>query len=416
MMDQLTNSQPVPAVTGRPSSSNATSTFEMLERLVDQAAVFNAVILAEQNPAPTRNRFFGIPVSQRLHPFNAEMKVTGSCVKASNEIGEAMGTITQKWALVPDNYVAAPRRHPHEVPFDPATSQRFAMEQVRVNFGNGNDGFIGFGTGRTFPPARGRQEKLAVAGVGDILQGFGKFHRRAGNFIICGDLIPGHGFEGNILIRVVDSYGELRTKTRLTPIQPMAVSIPETTFLMLRSQKKGPGERSSFSYAANGHIRGINVPLELKQLSTTFAFSGTDGVMSDISIGEVMGKEVGFTATDPDNPGPGNGSSEAPFSFQGVSRYTFFDRRGPSVGSFTVNFIEGRTFLMKLPADPTQRALRFAFYGPIIFGTGCFKGVRGIFYGASGSVFEPPPGQHVIIHSYMARLDDAEGKYRVLTN
>src|SRR5258707_3137811 len=114
MMDQLTNSQPVPAVTGRPSSSNATSTFEMLERLVDQAAVFNAVILAEQSPAPTQNRFFGIPVRQRLHPFNAEMIVTGSCVQASNEIREDISTINAMSASGPGHYFTLPRRLDHD--------------------------------------------------------------------------------------------------------------------------------------------------------------------------------------------------------------------------------------------------------------------------------------------------------------
>lgn len=414
-MGQLTNTQPAPPLAGSPSSSAVALPFAALERLVDQAAVFNAFILPEPTPASIRNNVFDIPPSQRLHRFSADVKVTGSCVKASNEIGEILGTIDQRWTLVPDDYVAGPRYQPAQVPFNPAVSQRFVMQEVRVSFGQGSDGFVGFGTGRTFP-SQGSREKLAVAGVGDILRGFGKFHGRTGNFVINGNLVPGRGFEGNILIRVVDPYGELRTKTKLPPLRPVAASIPETTYLMMRSQKKGPEQQSTFSYAANGQIRGINVPLELKQLSTSFAFSSNDGLTSEISIGEVIGKEVGFTATDPAKPGPGNGSSEAPFSFQGVSRYTFFDRQGDSLGSFTVNFLEGRTFLMKLPSDPTQQALRFAFYGPIIFGAGCFKGVQGMFYGASGSVFQPPPGEHVIIHSYMARLDDAEGKYRVLTN
>jgi hypothetical protein len=413
-MGQLTNTQPVPPASGSPSSSNASLPFAALERLVDQAAVFNAFIPAKQAHASTRGSILDMPVSQRLHRFSAETKVAGSCVKASNEVGEIVGAIDQRWVLVPDDYVAGPGYQPARVPFNPAISQRFVMQEVRVSFGEGSDGFIGFGTGRTFPSSS-NGEKLAVAGVGDILRGVGKFHRRTGNFVISGNLVPG-GIEGNILIRVVDPDGELRTKAKLPPIQPVAASIPGTTYLMMRSQKKGPNQRSSFSYTANGHIRGINVPLELKQLSTSFAFAGADGLMSEISIGEVIGKEVGFTATDPAKPGPGNGSSEAPFSFQGVSRYTFFDRLGESIGGFTVNFLEGRTFLMKLPVDPKQQALRFAFYGPIIFGTGCFKGVQGTFYGASGSVFQPPPGEHVIIHSYMARLDDAEGKYRVLRN
>ena len=42
----------------------------------------------------------------------------------------------------------------------------------------------------------------------------------------------------------------------------------------------------------------------------------------------------------------------------------------------------------------------------------CFRGVRGMFYGASGSVFNPPPGDHVLTHLYMACLDDPDGRFR----
>ena len=413
-MGQLTTSQQAPQVAGAAPSSNAASTFAQLEYLVDQAAVFNTFILANQN-SPTD--IFGLTTNHPLHRFSAAEEIAGQCLKASNAIGEAAGTIQQRLVLVPDDYVAAPRRNPPQIALNPDISQRFVMQEMRVSFGDGRDGFIGFGTGRTFPPMHvyGRHHRLAVSGVGDILQGFGKFNGHSGNFVLSGDLVPGRGFEGNLLIRVVDPYGKLRTTNRLPPVLPVAAT-PDTTYLMLRSRKRGPEQRSTFSYSANGQIRGINVPLELKQLTTGFGVLGTDGLVSEISTGAVIGKEVGFTATNPANPGSGNGSSEAPFSFQGVSRYTFFDRSERPVGSFTVNFLEGRTFLMKLAEDPSQRALRFAFYGPIIFGTGCFKGVRGMFYGASGSVFEPPPGPHVIIHTYMARLDDPDGRFRVFTN
>lgn len=411
-MGQLTTLQQAPQVTGSALPSNAASLFARLEYLIDQAAVFNTFILADQS---SPNDIFGLMTNQPLHHFSADVEIGGQCLKASNAIGEAAGTIQQHWVLVPDNYVAAPRRNPPQIALNPEISQRFVMQEVRVSFGNGRDGFTGFGTGRTFPTLRGRQQKLVVCGVGDILQGFGKFNGHSGNFVMSGDLVSGRGFEGNLLIRVVDAYGKLHATKRLPAVLPVAAT-PDTTYLMLRSRKEGPHQCSSFSYSANGQIRGINVPLELKQLSTSFGVLGTEGLVSEISTGAVIGKEVGFTATNPASPGPGNGSSEAPFSFQGVSRYTFFDRSERPVGSFTVNFLEGRTFLMKLAEDPSQRALRFAFYGPIIFGTGCFKGVQGVFYGASGSVFEPPPGQHVIIHTYMARLNDPDGRFRVFAN
>jgi hypothetical protein len=67
---------------------------------------------------------------------------------------------------------------------------------------------------------------------------------------------------------------------------------------------------------------------------------------------------------------------------------------------------------MKLQGAPQAPALRFGFFGPIVQGFGCFHGVHGIFYGVTGSVFNPPPGQHVITHFYFARVSDPEGKLR----
>ena len=71
---------------------------------------------------------------------------------------------------------------------------------------------------------------------------------------------------------------------------------------------------------------------------------------------------------------------------------------------------------MQLAEAPGVQALRFGFFGPIVFGSGCFQGVEGIFYGASGSVFDLPPGGHVVTHLYAARLNDPEGKFRAAVN
>src|SRR6478672_11877028 len=109
-MGQLTTSQHAPQVAGVASPSNAASTFAQLEYLVDQAAVFNTFILADQNMENGRNSIFGLTTSQPLHHFSADVEIAGQCLKASNDIGEAAGRIQQCWVLVPDSYVAAPMR------------------------------------------------------------------------------------------------------------------------------------------------------------------------------------------------------------------------------------------------------------------------------------------------------------------
>jgi hypothetical protein len=71
---------------------------------------------------------------------------------------------------------------------------------------------------------------------------------------------------------------------------------------------------------------------------------------------------------------------------------------------------------MELASAPGEPALRFGFFGPIVFGSGYFRGVQGILYGASGSVLRPPPGGHVVTHFYVARLNDPEGKFRAASH
>src|SRR5262249_19196709 len=124
-MGQLASTQYATTATASPSSASMASTFSTLEHLVDQAAVFNAFVVAEENSSARRDSGFGVLTSQRLHRFNAETRIAGSCVKASNEIGQVVGKISQRWILVPDDYVAAPRRYPPQAPFNGEVSQRF---------------------------------------------------------------------------------------------------------------------------------------------------------------------------------------------------------------------------------------------------------------------------------------------------
>jgi hypothetical protein len=102
----------------------------------------------------------------------------------------------------------------------------------------------------------------------------------------------------------------------------------------------------------------------------------------------------------------------APYQFEGVSRYAFYDQSGATVGTLTANVLEGRSMNVNLEGAPGQPALRFGFFGPVITGTGCFSDARGMLYGASGSIFNPPPLDHVISNWYTLRLYDPAGKYR----
>src|SRR5262249_3604229 len=162
---------------------------------------------------------------------------------------------------------------------------------------------------------------------------------------------------------------------------------------------KGADQENTFSFGPDGQVRGLNIPTQLKLVELDF--SASQGFhAANMKVGEVIGREIGFGRGSVPGADP-SGTALNPFLFEGVARYSFFDSRGRTLGAITTNVLEGRRFDMRLPAAPTAPGLRFGFFGPIVYGQGLFKGFEGMFYGSTASVFNPPPGDHVITHFYM---------------
>lgn len=394
-----------------PQASGAAVAPEVIQRLIDQVAGFNLFVVPNGGNAAGANGITGFVLSEAVHRFDVVLQPpTSNGVQATNTFAESVGRVDIRWFMIPDDFVARPDRQPPATRLDPAISQRFVMQETTFSFGDDRDGFRSFGTGRTFPMKVGNESRVVVGGIGNLTEGFGKFRGHVGNFTICGDLTP-NGFQGNILVRIQDSDGNLRTGEQLPPAQPQADPDPQTTYLLWAAQKgKGPDQENSASIGPDGQLRGLNIPTQLKLLE--FGFSAQNGFQaSNIKVGEVVGREIGFGRGSIDGADP-SGSPMNPFLFEGVARYSFFDSSGKPVGAITTNVLEGRRFDMKLPAAPSEPALRFGFFGPILYGQGCFKGVEGMFYGSTGSVFHPPPGDHIITHFYMARINDPNGKFR----
>ncbi|MCP4246712.1 MAG: hypothetical protein GY778_06655, partial [bacterium] len=258
----------------------------------------------------------------------------------------------------------------------------------------------------------GGQPQLSVAAVGSVLDGFGKFKGLQGNYILTGSLTAGKGFVGNVVIRLVDPDETLRAGDTVPPVQPAAIADPDPgiTYLMFRSQKKGPEQRSSFSMSPAGQVRGIVVPLELRRVCIGYTSDGTPGLRSEIDFGAYVGRISGITATNPLAPGPGLGTPLSPFLFQGVSRYSFYDESDRTVGGFTAQTIVGRNFGVQLQGAPGQPALRFGYFGQIVAGSGygCFAGVQGMMSGIAGVGIAP----HVFSNLHLVRLADPTGRYR----
>ena len=386
-----------------------------VQHLIDQVAGFNLYAMPDSSGAPGASSGSAISsfvLNESLHRFDIQIQppAVQTGVKAVNVVGERSGSLSLRWSIIPDDFFALPGREPPAIPLDFSRSQRFSMQELTLRFGNGQDGFKSFGTGRTFPAIVGQQPRLVAAATANVTEGFGKFRGHDGNITLCGDLGL-DGFRGHIAARIVDFDGSLRTNEPLPPITATSDPDPQTTYLMWGAQKgTGPDQENSVSLDPSGQVRGLNIPTELKVLQLDFAaanqFQGRD-----FQIGEVIGREIGFGRAAIATASP-VGTALSPFMFEGVARYSFFDRNRRAIGAITTNVLEGRRFDMQLQGAPQEPALRFGFFGPIVQGFGCFHGAHGMFYGVTGSVFNPPPGQHVITHFYFARVSDPDGKFR----
>jgi hypothetical protein len=403
-----------PLVVSPPPSPAASLSHEELQRLVDRSAnfhVFAAPALETSALAGDGGQTAGFRSSHPLRRLDIDLSAISSAgVKASNLVGDPCGRLDMELWFIPWDAMARPDSHPATIALDPTSSQRFVMQDVSLTL-DGGDGFRGFGAGRTFPVFSGGLAALVVAGVGNVLEGRGRLAGYEGNFTLSGALSPERGFSGHVMIRFVDHDGGLLIEEEI----PLAAAAPladtGATYITYMGQKPygDPELENRFSFAGDGGVRGLNIPVPLHPVSV--AFDPFSFRARRFALGEIVGREIGFGKGS--IPGASQrGTPFDPFLFEGVSRYSFRDSSGREVGSLTANVVEGRRFDVVFPEAPAVPALRFGFFGPIVAGSGCFEGVQGILYGASGSVFNLPPGDHVISNWYVARLLDPDGRFR----
>jgi len=388
---------------------------EAVRALINQATGFN--LFAVPDP-PIQYSNFGngessFATTETLHRFEVKLNApTPRSVQAINTVGEAVGNMDLQWFVIPDDFMARPDRQPPAIPLDPRVSQRFVMQQMTFTFGDGTDGFRSFGTGRTFPMMVGNQPRVIVCAVGNVTEGFGQFQNHDGNYTICGDLTA-NGFQGDILVRFQDQDVSLRSEEPLPLIQPQTNPDPQTTYFLFTGQKgqEQGGVDNHFSLGPDKQVRGIDITTQLRSVNLDFAvpgrFQGKNFTVSKNMIGTEIGFGRGSIPT-----APPAGTPLSPYMFEGVAQYTFSDNKGRPVGAILTNVIEGRRFDMRLVGAPGDQAWRFGFFGPIIYGTGCFEGAEGMFFGSSGSVFYSLPQGQIVTHFYMVRLNDPDGKFR----
>jgi len=399
-----TAATPATSVFGPAAGRGGSGPSPHLQRLVDRAASFDLLVV----PDPSRG-------GARLHRFEIRLHRPSAAegVRASNRVGEEVGRLDLRWLVIPDDFVARPDREPPAASLDPGRSQRVVLQECTFAFGGGGDGFRSFGTGRTLPTGPEGVPRLGVAAVGNVTEGLGRLRGFVGNFTLCGDLSPERGLAGHVMVRLVDPEGVLVTEAPVPPPASAAAGEADTTYLTWVAQKgEGETQENRFSLTPSGEVRGLNIPVELKEVRVGVALGGPGGLRATGMVtGPVVGREIGF-GREVRPRTPDSGTPLNPFQFEGVSEYLFHGASGEVVGSLTANFLEGRSFQMRLPEAPEEPALRFGYYGPIVGAKGCFQGAEGMIYGAAGSVFSPPPAEHVITNLYVARLHDPGGRFR----
>ena len=416
-----------PPKTALPDMNAETYPFEVVQHLLDEAAYFPLFSIPDCNKsqvllAPgSSSAATGIQISERLHRFSmavGPLSRRGGWLH--NTIGEPMARFQHRWMFAPDGYGALPGVEPPRTSLDPTRSQRFVMLDSVCTFDNGKDGFRGFGTGRTYPMTIAGQPQLLAGALGIITEGFGKFRHLQGIYTYCGAISPDKGFTGNLLCRVMDFQGILRTQRSLPELQAIACGEQDAVYFLFRGQKRNKNEKTSYLFGRNGEVEGFELHPQIRILDIDCALDARGQLYSSSNIGPVIGNFASYVFFNVLSPGA-PGTPTAPISFTDYDNNIFTDREAAELGSFgfdggagskfgsATRFRgEGRTFTLALPSAPGQQALRFGGYAPIVNGKGIFEGIKGLV--ADNSVVGVAP--HAIATAYVARISDPQGKFR----
>lgn len=383
-----------------PDLNAQTYPFDVVLHLLDQSAYFNLIA----TPDPENSSDFDIHNSLHVFESSAQLPTMESGMKVRQIFGDAVGTFRSRWLPIANDFVAGPGREPPTTAWDHSRSQRFVMQEGTFSFGDGEDGFRGFGTGRTFPTVVNGQNQLLAGAIGTTLEGFGRFWGLDGTYVFNGVITPENEFRGNVAVRILDPKGKFRPSGTLRPPQRGPDLDTGITYIVLRGNKKDASVKSEYDFAPDGSVRGLLTPAEMRAARYRCAKDGRAGIRSKLTIGPVVGNLRAVIYFDLLAP-PGTAYVPAPFTTNEL--YQFVDSEGKTVGTIKADVVEGESFGVRLPAAPGQPAIRFAGYGGILEGTGAFEGIQGMLSVNSAIGIAP----HALSLMHIFRIIDPDGKY-----
>ena len=372
-----------------PDVNAETYPYEMVQHLLDQTANFIMFAIPDPEHAEVAtltpddpsdffgiNGGYGLDIRSFLHRFDSVVQPPGANmdIVVEQAVGESTGTFQSRWLFGIEGLTWAPGRLPPPAIYDPWRSQRFAMVDVEFTFED-VDSFRGYGLGRTFPLVHNGRRKLLAGAVGNLMQGSGKFRGLQGTYVMSGSIVPGLGFRGNITCRVVDPDRVLRTDSDIPCLTPIPDPDPETTFIVLRGEKKDRNVKTTYGPPTGGDQVSLITPSQMRSVQYSFTTRGRGGLHTAMRIRQVVGDmqaTVFFNLLAPP------GTADAPVPFTTKELYTFVGSDGRTIGTITAGVIEGESFDLKFPGAPGQAGVRFAGFGPVLGGTGVFAGVQGM--------------------------------------
>jgi hypothetical protein len=415
-------SAPSPAL---PDVNLETYPFDLVQHLLDQVTHLSMFAIPDPAYAETAtltphepddwfglNGGYGLAIRSTLHRFDSTvhpaMSSTGP--RVDQAVGEATGIFSCRWLLSPDDFEWSPGTYPPPTLFDPWRSQRFVLLDSGFSFSNSQDGFQGYGVGRTFPVTVQGRPKCLVGAVGNIMEGCGKFEALKGTYVLTGTITPELGFLGSITCRVVDPDGKLRTERQIPPLITRPDPDPEATFIVLRGVKKDATVKTTYGPPPGGDLVSLITPAQMRSVRYNFIDQQRGGLRSNMQVGQVVVSE--YTATVFFNLQAPPGTANVPVPFTTHEVYPFIDSDGRPVGTITADIVEGVSFGLRFPAAPRQPGVRFAGFGPIVDGTGVFAGMQGML--TVNSVIGISP--HALSLMHTLHLVDPDGKFRMGSN
>lgn len=407
----------LPLPPGLPSGVDpATYKLDEVRSLLRRAAYFplfsvhNPDVPNVPIPVPGRpGALAGMEVHENTHRFRIAVEEEGrGGLQAVNVLGDLAAHVGIRWLTTPDDFFATPHRDPPPTPISPDRQQRFVMLDGRFDFVDADgSGIRGFGTGRTFPQVIAGEPSLVIGANIVVLEGLGRLAGLDGCVVVNGFIRPPTELFIQIMMRVMDPAKRLETPWELSPIHPHPSADPTATFLTFLGEED-PDRPTELIRAPDGTMIGSRVHELLRLVDLGFDLGpGGRRLQARTRTGPVVGRlatRLDFNPLDPTTPG----TSLSPIPYrtrEGI--LSFLDGAGRELGTLKADVVEGRGFRTELEGAPMP-VFRLVGFGPLLEGTGCFQGVRGML-SMNGVVSVFP---RTLSNLYVLRIEDPEGRYR----